>query len=749
VPKKRSWKQNYLEEIQEMNSNIKQHKLNVKMAAKFWQLKKDESKNEAELVLYGDISNTSWYGDEITPKKFDDDIKKLGDVKNINVRINSYGGDVFAGLAIYSTLKRHPSNIIVHIDGIAASAASLICMAGNKILMPANAMMMIHNPWTVAIGDSEKMRKTADILDTIRDAVVVAYTEKSGLNRDEVVEIMKAESWLNADNAVEKGFADEIEEFEVSMKLEANCINMNGLKITLEDWNRNHKLNNNKNLNISGDKVDGERKTNMDLLVLCQQVGLNYEMLKQKGMSDDEIKAMALEIKLKQYENKPESEQAQQQPTVNQEGQPAVQNINDRKLSLEIVNLCDDFSLDKETRNRFLESNMSIDQVRTEVLNHLRTQNQPIPAGHSSDIRITQDEADRFRNCASDALIMRGGIQLQNPAEGSRELRVLSLRDLAIECLIREGVSNPHRLSSEEIFRMALTAESQFGSILDDSVNKSMRNAYEMAPATWRAWCGIDQNPDFKTKSYYRLSEAGDLVKISENSEIPFDQMSDEKATTKLETYARMFGYTRKSLINDDLGVITRTPQSYVLSAMRNVNTLVYKILGENPTIFDNVALFHTGTHKNLASSGSAINKTSVSAAETRMMKQTNIRGKETLNIQPKYMIVPADKKAEGATFLKSLADISGSNAGSVNIYHNAMELVVDAELSKYSTTAWYLAADPRMIDTIVVSFLNGQEMPMLESAVSLEYLGRKWRILHDVAATAVDYKGLQKDPGA
>jgi ATP-dependent Clp protease protease subunit len=182
--------------------------------SKFWKMKKvnNSAKNVAELILYGDISDQSWCGDEITPKQMSDELKAFGDVDEIIVRINSCGGDVFAGVAIHSMLKRHKAKIIVYIDGLAASIASIIAMAGDEIIMPNGAMLMIHNPWSVAWGESKDFRKMADTLDTIRESMLEIYVDKTGMKSDEVIALLDAETWLTATEAVAQGFATQIEE---------------------------------------------------------------------------------------------------------------------------------------------------------------------------------------------------------------------------------------------------------------------------------------------------------------------------------------------------------------------------------------------------------------------------------------------------------------------------------------------------------------------------------------------------------
>lgn len=175
----------------------------------FWNFK--AKGKEGELYLYGEISSSTWYGDEITPKQFKDDLDALGDISALNIYINSPGGDVFAGQAIYTMLKRHPANKTVYIDGIAASIASVIAMAGDKIIIPKNAMMMVHNAWTIVAGNKGHLRKVADDMEKIDASIVATYSAKTGKTDDEITALMDAEKWMNAQEAVDEGFADELE----------------------------------------------------------------------------------------------------------------------------------------------------------------------------------------------------------------------------------------------------------------------------------------------------------------------------------------------------------------------------------------------------------------------------------------------------------------------------------------------------------------------------------------------------------
>lgn len=177
------------------------------MKRKFWNWVRNEGE-PAVLVLNGEISDETWFGDEVTPKLFKADLDKCqGD---ISVWINSPGGDVFAAAQIYNMLMDYPHNVTVKIDGLAASAASVIAMAGTEVQMSPVAMMMIHNPMTVAIGDSAEMQKASAMLDEVKESIMNAYEIKTGLSRTKISHLMDAESWFNAKKAVELGFADKI-----------------------------------------------------------------------------------------------------------------------------------------------------------------------------------------------------------------------------------------------------------------------------------------------------------------------------------------------------------------------------------------------------------------------------------------------------------------------------------------------------------------------------------------------------------
>ena len=181
----------------------------MKPQKKFWVWKNQadgEEGDERVLELYGTIAEESWFDDDITPAQFKEEL--FSGTGDIVIWLNSPGGDCIAASQIYSMLMDYKGNVTVKIDGIAASAASVIAMAGTKVLMAPTALMMIHNPATIAMGDHEDMEKAIEMLDEVKESIINAYELRTGLSRSKISHMMDATTWMNAKKAIELGFAD-------------------------------------------------------------------------------------------------------------------------------------------------------------------------------------------------------------------------------------------------------------------------------------------------------------------------------------------------------------------------------------------------------------------------------------------------------------------------------------------------------------------------------------------------------------
>lgn len=194
---------------------------------KFWKWSNSVSSNNQELILDGPIASDTWWGDEVTPDLFREELKQhAGD---LTVVINSPGGDVFAGLAIYNALVNHNGNVTVRVDGLAASIASVIAMAGDKIIMSPGSMIMIHRPSVYAAGTVDDMEKAKDVLLKIEEGITPIYAKRTGLSDEKITELLEAETWMLADKAVELGFADEVSEAPEKQKQDEGVQNVMGM----------------------------------------------------------------------------------------------------------------------------------------------------------------------------------------------------------------------------------------------------------------------------------------------------------------------------------------------------------------------------------------------------------------------------------------------------------------------------------------------------------------------------------------
>lgn len=242
---------------------------------KFWNFVANQEGNTAELLLYGEISEYSWYGDEITPEVFNNDLKAIGAVDEITVRINSGGGDVFAAVAIYTRLKEHKAKVAVKIDGWCASAATIIAMAGDTIEISVGGIFMIHDPMAGLLGyyNVEELNKISKELETIKQSIVNCYMTVTEMSEDEIKSLMTEEKWFTGEEAVEAGFCTSVMFGEVETTVEnAEKIIVNSVEINLEGYRTipkgllgyTNSLNN--NTNAKNDKEENEMALTLEEL---------------------------------------------------------------------------------------------------------------------------------------------------------------------------------------------------------------------------------------------------------------------------------------------------------------------------------------------------------------------------------------------------------------------------------------------------------------------------------------------------
>jgi phage head maturation protease len=409
--------------------------------------------------------------------------------------------------------------------------------------------------------------------------------------------------------------------------------------------------------------------------------------------------------------------------------------VEERTRIRSIMDLCRQFDVPSD---EYISSGATLDSVRAAVLEKMAKRQPPIAT-------VVEEEQDKFRAAAQDALYLRAGITVAKPAAGATDLRGMRLIDLARECLIREGKASEINYSDPMgLVRDAITGTAAYTNILANVAHKTMNTAYQAAPTTYQLWTRSGSNTDFKAATRVQLSEADLLKEIPENGQYQHAELIDSGISIKLRTFGRKFSLTRQAIINDDLGALTMIPQKFGQAARRGINNDVYSLLIANKMQDGTTDLF-SADHTNLTSTGTALSVASLGAASAMMARQKNIRGKEVLNIRPQYLIVPPELFVAASQLVSSNVDPSRNNA-TPNPFFNALSVVPDACLT--DVLAWYLAGNPGITDTIEVTYLNGNENPYMEQRIGFDVDGVEFKIRHDYQATVLDYKALYKNAG-
>ena len=421
----------------------------------------------------------------------------------------------------------------------------------------------------------------------------------------------------------------------------------------------------------------------------------------------------------------------------------------------EITNLCREFGMEDQLP-AFISGNNSVESVRVAVIEHMRQNGAPL----NGRVTVETDEQDKFRNAASDALLMRSGLNPEKPAAGARELMGMSLRDLAIECLTAEGKTGMNRKSADELYtemqRQFFNPTAAFPTILDNAINKAYVEGHRTAPVTFDRWTKRGTLKDFKTHDNNYLSgPAGEFLEVPEGGELKHDIWHDEKRPTrKLKTYGRQFTMTRQAFINDDIDIITRMPAKYAASARKTLNKQCYEILINNPAIYDGVKLFDS-KHANLLATGTGITREATQGMIMALSNQKDEFG-EVCIIRPAIIIVPSGYKFDMYTIFFSPTINTEDNTQAVNPlyqYRETIEIVEDPTINAMcggfgNQMPWWLLGAKEDTDFVEVDYLNGQDVPNIRRSEVPGTLGFVWDIYLDWGISVMDYRGAIKNPG-
>lgn len=457
------------------------------------------------------------------------------DVKTINLSIHSPGGSVFEGLAIYNMLRNHPATVNVHIDGLAASIASVIAMAGDSITIPENAFLMIHKPWNVSAGDAEKLRDDADLLDKVETSLLAAYRNKTGLPDDEITAMIAAETWMNGVEAVEKGFADSLAEpIEAAASFNSNLMTR---FTTMTDPVKDKKPGNGKKPDPATPPAAPEPAANTPTLA-------DFQAAEAQRRTD--VRAV--------FENFDYPD------------------LRDACL--------DDMKCD-------------VEHARAALLEKMGEGREPSKPAAS---QVHVGNGALVRDSIHNSLSARVGVA---DLEKGNAYGGMTLIELARASLVDNGVGVASMTDRRVLVANAFThSTGDFSIALSDVAHKSVLRGYEEVEETFERWTTEGILTDFREASRVDLSRFPSLGKVAEGAEFKYVTTSDRAEKIMLVTYGNLFSITRQAIINDDLSVFDRIPRMFGRAAKRTVGDAVYASLITGPSMGDNKGLYHAD-HKN------------------------------------------------------------------------------------------------------------------------------------------------------
>lgn len=650
-----------------------------------------ESVSEAEIYIFGNIGD-SWSEDGVVASSFVRDLSDV-DATSIKLRINSYGGSVTDGLAIYNALRRHKANVQVHVEGVAISCASYIAMAGDTVTMAENAQMMIHAPWTVAGGNAVDLRAQADILDRYAQAMAGAYATKSGRPVAEALALITdgKDHWFSAAEAVAAGFADRIEAASDIAASLANSFNLTRFQ--------NAKA-----------SAEGATQKEPHMATPEKQADTKPAFARTK---EDNAQVLAM---FKPFASRPEI----------------------AALQTEVL----------------ADPGMTIEQIQSRLLVEMGKGSEPVnPVAHAPRLSTVEDEADKRKTAVTAALMNRAGVLTDAQAKasiGANPYRGSKLLDLARASVERTG-RKTEGMSQMEVVASAFTqSTSDFPILLENVMHKTLLSAYATQPLTWNRFCATGSVSDFRAHNRYRLGSFGNLDTVTELGEFAHKAIPDgEKASISIGTKGNIINLSRQAIINDDLGAFVGLAEMLGRAAARSVESDVYALLALNsglgPTLGDEKTLFHAD-HGNIGT-GAAISVASLDADKVLMMSQKDISGNDYIDVRPDVLLLAAG--LESTAKVINAAPYDPDTANKLQRPNSAAGMYTDiVGTPRITGTRRYSFANPSVAKVIEVAFLDGASAPFIEMQRGFDVDGTQYKVRLDYGVGAIDYRGAVTNAG-
>ena len=659
---------------------------------------------------------------------------------DVVVRINSPGGSVSEGIAIFNALK--PYNPICYVDGIAASIASLILMAGTRRIGAENSIVMIHDPWTDARGNAADLRQVADALDTHRAAMLTAY-QRTGIAAETLLAMLAAETWMDAAEAMRHGFLTEIAE---PVRFAAHAPGSFARyrktpEFLLMPYTPQANQNPGQQPPNPQNPNPGQPQNPGPGVQWPSDPGAMRQAL-QTGLSSPQVADAAYDAIAQSLQARNASIVAAAEPHMHI---PAVARLvakytADPRATVEAFNTECLYAVGAWGGSTAFPM-MSGAPVRD--------------VSASSDPRTFAtphggNTAGDFVAAASDALVIRAGLNIAKPHPGVRDLAGMSLTSLASACVQRAGRSAGFGIgdSPRNLIRAAMTT-SDFPGILENALNKSLRNGYEAEPGTFTMWTRKVDVPDFKPQSRPILGSVPDLLRVNEAGEYQNGALDDDKSLPyAVGKYGRIVALTWEAMVNDDLGAFLRMVQGLGQAASRAEADKVYASFAENsgagPTMQDDEPLFHS-SHKNITANQSGIDADALSAARVLLRRQRAVGG-GFMNLPPRFLLMPPEYE-QGAEVLIAAAARAvsqGADPKLVAAWISKLEPVVEPRLP---VGAFYLATSTDAVDTYERAWLAGEGGPTIETETGFVNDVMQYKARHVFGGRWLDFRGVVKVP--
>ena len=416
----------------------------------------------------------------------------------------------------------------------------------------------------------------------------------------------------------------------------------------------------------------------------------------------------------------------------------------------------------RDFADEHIASGTDVVKFRELLIDHLaeREAQQPqVRSAYGANVHVGEVNPERRAAAIENALLHRADPVANPLTDDGRDFRGMSLIELARDALEARGVRT-RGMSKMEVAARALElrtgglmSTSDFPIILSNVANKTLRQAYEAAPQTFRPLVRETTVSDFKPVTRAQLGEAPSFDQVGEHGEFTRGSIGEAGESYRILTYGKIVGITRQVIVNDDLEAFTRLPRMFGVQAAQLESDLVWSQILGNPTMGDGVTLFHAN-HKNLASPGAAISATSVGAARAAMAKQTGLDGKTVLNVSPSYIIVPVALQTVveqflGQTYATKPDDaVPSSMKALVPIAEPRLDNGIPRSNIQGDAKAWYLAASPGLIDVVELAYLEGQRGVYTDTRVGFDIDGVEVKVRLDVGAKVIDWRGLYKNTG-